>query len=248
MKYGQISGEKYLENGSSKIIVLLTIVGLVLLGLITGVSLAAAQSEKPQDAVGYYTKDGETFPIVPGGEVSVVKTGNLTPSQMEAMFSMSPEEEAKIVHAIPSCPVIIDGVEYKAGDINLFDGIRLRFIVGKEGNLYAFTTAKGLEEFQAGYKQEIELDSGASIFYMDMWYVGESFGIYPGNGYPYLYQLGYDNAVSSVKATSSASWTYLYDYTNFQGDVFTMAGGTNYSMLYFQGWNDRASSASVSSY
>jgi len=242
MNNGQI------KQGLNNKIAWIVVIGTVLLGLLGGVSLAAANS----DVAGYYTKDGKTTPIIPGGEVTVTKLGNLSPSEMEIMFPMSREEEAKIVHVPPAGNIIIDGVEYKPEDIHRFDGIRLRYIVGKDGRLYAFTTAEGLEKFQAEYKRDVSEKSSASLsesyFYMDMFYTGDSFDLLPGLGLPFLYQLGFDNAISSVKATPSATWTYIYDYTNFTGDYFAMAGGTNYSMLLFQGWNDRASSASVTPY
>ncbi len=197
----QIFSKKLLALGVSKRIILLTVIGLVLLGLITGISIAGAQPEMPQDAIGYYTENGETFWIVPGKDITVTEAGSLTPSEMEALFPMSPKEEAKIVHAIPSYPVIIDGIKYKPEDISLFDGIRLRFVAGRDGSLYAFTTPEGLEQFQAVNKPEMVKNNVFSEYYMDMWYIGESFGILPGNGLPYLYEMGYDNAVSSVKAT-----------------------------------------------
>jgi len=241
MNNGQI------KHGLNNKIAWIVVIGTVLFGLLGGVSLAAANS----DVAGYYTKDGKTTPIIPGGEVTVTKLGNLSPSEMEIMFPMSREEEAKIVHVPPAGNIIIDGVEYEPEDIHLFDGIRLRYAVGKDGQLYAFTTAEGLEKFQAKYHSGIPkvlLDSTESIFYVDMLYTGQNFGLLPGQGLPYLYEIACDNAVSSVRATPSATWTYIYDYTNFTGDYFAIAGGTNYAMLLFQGWNDRASSASVTSY
>jgi hypothetical protein len=239
-------GNGQISHGLKNKIVWLVVAGTALLGLFGGISLAAAQAE----IAGHYTKDGKTTPIVVGGDIAVTKLGNLSPSEMEALFPMSPEDEAKIVHVPPFGNIIIDGVEYKPEDIHLFDGIRLRYIVGKDGKLYAFTTAEGLEKFQAEYERDIpqgsELRSSESFFYTDMWYSGGSFDLFPGYGFPYLSALGCDNAVSSVKATPDASWTYIYDYENFTGEYFAMAGGDNYGMLLFQGWNDRASSASVS--
>lgn len=252
MKIGQIIKRKQSNTSLKNKVVWSGIICIALFGLIGGASLAAAQgefqSETSSNVAGYYTKDGKTSTIMTEGDIRVTRLVDLSPSEIEALYPMSSEEEAKIIHIVPSSPIIIDGTQYKPEEIHLFDGIRLRFVAGKDGNLYAFTTAKRLEAFQSEYQSESLISSSGSIYYMDMWYTGNNFELLPGYGFPYLSDLGFDNAVSSVKATPSASWTYIYDYTNFQGDYFAMAGGTNYGMLFFQGWNDRASSAYVTSY
>ena len=248
MNKGQSFFTKFLRQCVNQRIILLIVVCLGVIGLLTAGSPEGKQSEKPENAVGFYTKNGETVWIVPGRDIKVTMTGKLSPSEMETLFPMSPEDEAKIVHIIPSCPVIIDGIKYKPEEINLFNGKRLWFIVGPDGNLYAFTTTEGLERFQVENRPVSIMSDGDSLFYWNIWYSGESFGLAPGYGFPYLSDLGFDNAVSSVRATPTAAWTYIFDDTGYQGDSFAMAGGSNYSMLYFQGWNDRASSAWVSSY
>ena len=237
--------------GSSRVnkrIILLTVICLALVGLFSAGTPKGVEPAKPEDAVGFYTKNGQTIWIVPGGDIDVTVAGKLTPAQLEALYPMSSADEAKIVHAIPPCPVIIDGVKYKPEDISLFNGKRLRFIAGKDGTLYAFTTPEGLEQFQIENRSTSSIPNDHSFFYRDMLYSGESFGIAPGNGYPYLSQMGMDKAISSTEATTAAAWSYLYESTTFQGDSFAMPGGSNYSMLIFQGWNDRASSVYVSPY
>ena len=248
MNNSQKIPQQLLSSRLNQRIILLTVICLALVGLFSAGTPNGVETAKPKDAVGGYTKNGQTFWIVPGGDIDVTIAGKLTPAQLEALYPMSAADEAKIVHAIPPCPVIIDGVKYKPEDISLFNGKRLRFIAGNDGSLYAFTTPEGLEQFQIEIRPSSAVPNNYSNFYRNVLYSGESFGLLPGCGYRYLSQIGFDKAVSSAKATTAAAWSYLYEQTNYQGDSFVMPGGSNYSMLIFQGWNDRASSVYVSPY
>ena len=71
----------------------------------------------------------------------------LSLSEITAMYPMSPEDEAAIVHTTPQVPVIINGIKYDPEDVVLFNGQRLHFTVGKDKQLYAFSDVKELEEF-----------------------------------------------------------------------------------------------------
>lgn len=182
--------------------------------------------------------------------VNTTNNHTLKPSQIEALYPMSPEAEAAIVHVVPPCPVIIDGVWYAAEEINLFDGQRLRFTVDKAGALYAFTTAKGLEAFaEAAYGEMVFNIAGGSgtaatglsysVFFVDMWYGGAKMPVYPGTQLPDIDE--YDNAISSAQICDQAG-VYVYEYVNFGGSYFYMPPGSTWTMLTFQGWNDRVSS------
>ena len=246
MNNSQKFAKKLLKNGGRGKLILLAIIGLVLVSLFTAASPKDSQPEKPEDAIGFYIKNGQTIWIVPGVDIDVTTGADLTPAKLEAMYPMSPEDEAKIIHEVPPCSVIIDGIKYKPEDISQFNGKRLHFISGKDGNLYAFTTREGLERFEIQNRSLSILSDGLSYFYMDVWYTGSSFGILPGNGYDVLAQMGFDNAISSAKASPSTPRTVIYDLQYYQGDSYDLQGGHGYSMLYFQGWNDRASSVFVS--
>jgi hypothetical protein len=250
MKIGQIFSKNMRTKKSILGLMLLTVGVLAVSGLLMAAAPQSAQPERPANAVGYYTKNGQTVWIVPSGNIDVT-SGNFTPAQLEALHPMAAADEAKIVHAIPSGPVIIDGVKYKPEDISLFNGKRLHFITGSDGNLYAFTKAQGLEEFiqkDLAKSQTIKISTTAadSIYYTDAWYAGESVGLQPGTGLADLSPIGFDNAISSVKASPASAFTYIYDLPGYLGDSFTMQGGSNHSMLLFEGWNDRASSLYVS--
>jgi hypothetical protein len=177
----------------------------------------------------------------------------LRPSEMEAKYPISPEDEAAIVHEIPPCPVIIDGVRYQAEEINLFNGQRLRFAIDAEGTLFAFTTAKGLEDFvekEYGPVFDRMAEAGpsstgldVSLFFIDVWYMGgEPMIVAPGTEWPQLEE--YNNAISSAKICDT-SGAYLYDYEYFGGSYLYLAPGTSHSVLMFDifhYFNDRASS------
>jgi hypothetical protein len=172
----------------------------------------------------------------------------LKPSEIVELYPMSAEEIKAIVHVIPQCSVIVDGVLYEGKDITLFNGQRLHFTTDKKGNLYAFTDAVEMETFlekEYGYTFELFSTSskGMSKLFAD-WYFG----------YPYLYcspeeeflelsSIGFDDCISSAQICDNASVT-LWDYANLTGDSYTMLPGSTYTVLALQGWNDRASSIS----
>jgi hypothetical protein len=250
MKIGQIFSKNMRTKKAISGLILIGGAALAVSGLLIAAAPKPAQPERPANVVGFYTKNGQTIWIVPGGDIDVT-IGKYTPSQLEALHPMAAVDEAKIVHSIPAESVIIDGVTYKPEDISVFNGKRLHFITGSDGNLYAFTTTEGLEEFiqkDLVKPQTIESNATAtdSIFYTDVWYAGESVGLQPGTGLADLSPVGFDNAISSVKASPASSFTFLYDLPNYLGDSFAMQGGSNHSMLLFEGWNDRASSIYVS--
>lgn len=209
-------------------------VALVLFVASSSIILSASDTEK-------YTYGTEA---VNSSDAALLK-----PSQIEAMYPMSAEAELSLVHVIPECPVIIDGVWYKAEDIILFNGQRLRFTVDKAGSLCAFTTVAGLEKFvEAEYGKVFDgtgsignLSTGLnySEFYVDMWYSGAKLPVCPGMQVGDLG--GFDNAFSSAKICDQ-SGVYIYEYANFDGSYFYMPPGSTWSMLTFQGWNDRVSS------
>jgi len=172
----------------------------------------------------------------------------LTPSEIEKLYPMTPAEEAAIVHTIPSCPLIIDGILYEAKQISLFDGQRLHFALGYGDTLTAFTTVEGLEKFQSEQSRlvaETVLRSIDSVFYIDWWYSGSSFALPAGSPpYPDLGAM-FDNCISSVESSTGTSWTHLYDYTYYGGDSLSIAGGRGLPVLALYGWNDKTSSVWV---
>lgn len=216
---------------------------LLIIGMTASLtSTVSAQDEKPDNAVGYYIQDGKVVWIIPGGGIEVTKLDGLTPSTLEKLYPMTPQAEAAIVHPIPASPIIIDGTRFEGEQIALFNGKRLRFIEGKDGRLYAFTTSEKLEQFQ---KEQISISKQVttdSVFYKDTVYTGQAFSLAPGYGIPYLYQIGFDNCISSTKATTTGSWSYIFDDISYRGDYFAMASGSSYPWLLFQGWDNRASS------
>ncbi|MDV2989558.1 MAG: hypothetical protein P3T54_05360 [Dehalogenimonas sp.] len=182
--------------------------------------------------------------------VNSTKDQPRTPSEIEAAHPMSAEAEAAIVHVVPQCPVIIDGVWYTAEQINLFDGQRLRFTVDKAGVLYAFTTVEDFEYFiQSEYGRVFDAlpdmgtsSTGLTVSYLhtDMWYEGGvPLVVVPGGKLEYLGV--YNNAISSAKISDTRG-VMLYEYEACMGSSYYLPPGTVWSMLIFQGWNDRASS------
>ncbi|MDD4873498.1 MAG: hypothetical protein PHE15_00750 [Dehalococcoidales bacterium] len=172
----------------------------------------------------------------------------LRPSEVAALYPMSPEEEAAIVHVVPESPVTVDGVLYEGKDISLFNGKRLHFTNDKKGDLYAFTNAVEMEEFlerEYGnlFDLAVTLSRQDSLLFMDWWYGGLYLSCSPGQEILDLAGIGFDNCISSAQISEDATVT-MWDYAGLTGDSYTMPAGTNYSMLTFQGWNDRASSIS----
>lgn len=218
---------------------------LILLFMLLFTTTVMAQDAKPENAVGFYIQDGQLKWIVPGQGINVDKLAGLTPADIEKLHPMDPKQEAAIMHPVPNCPVIVDGIRYAPDQIFLFNGKRLRFVTGKDNNLYAFTTVQEFERFQ---KEEFAAESEQilrdvySYFYKDAEYTGVNFGLVPGTGLPELNQIGMDNAISSTKINTSTQWAYLFDYANYGGDWYGMPPGSTYPWLVNQGWNDRASS------
>ncbi len=208
--------------------VILILLGLLLAAcLLVGVRTAAAQDVQPEGA-GYYMKDGQTFELVVGKDAFWIGTG-LSPSELEALFPMSPEKEQAIVHVIPQCPVVIDGVTYKPEDISLFNGHRLRFAEGDDGTLYAFTTAAGLEDFLAEQNTGQRSDPFSSIFYKNWMYGGDIFTLNPGYGLPDLDPIDFNDAISSTKISTYSSAAYLFEDIGLSGDYFYMSPGSNHT-------------------
>ena len=232
---------------------------LLIIGIATFLSGAvSAQDEKPDNAVGYYTQDGKVVWIIPGKGIDVTQHSAMGPCLIEKLYPMTPEAEAAIVHTALPCPIIIDGTTYEGKQITLFDGKRLRYTSGKDGKLYGFTTPEKMEQF---IKKEygitfpdklvpLQKEQGrvsiekasATAFWKDAWYTGQAMALAPGNGIPYLYQIGFDNCISSVQTNTTGSLSYLFDSTNYGGEYYGMPSGSSYPWLALQGWDDRASS------
>lgn len=171
----------------------------------------------------------------------------LKPSEIVELYPMSAEEEAAIVHVIPECPVIVDGVIYKGKDISLFDGQRLHFTTDKEGSLYAFTDAVKMEEFiEKEYGNIFELSTtsskSSSLLYVDWWYGEPKLNCLPGQQFLELAP-EWNNCISSAEIRADVPVT-LWDYEGLTGDSYTMFPGIDYPILALHGFNDRASSIS----
>jgi len=188
-----------------------------------------------------------------GSDVNATNGQVLRPSEIIALYPMSPEDEAAIVHEIPMCPVIINGTLYEGEEISVFNGQRLHFTMGKAGDLYAFTDVKDIEDFlEREYGPIFELVKDEDVplartdeneLFSDWWYGGNILQFSYGQQFPQLYLIGWDNCISSARISEDGPVT-LWDYEWYGGDSLTMTPGSNYSMLFFQGWNDRASSIS----
>jgi hypothetical protein len=218
---------------------------LALLSILIFSTTVMAQDVKPDNAVGFYIQDGQLKWIIPGEGIRVDKLARLTPTEIEKLHPMTPQKQANIVQRVPACPVIIDGVRYSPDQISRFNGKRLRFIWGKDNNLYAFTTVLQFEQFQRDNFGDLTGQSVAvaySYFYKDAQYTGIDFGLLPGYGLPLLSAIGMDKAISSAMINTSTQWAYLFDSTDYQGNYFGMPPGSSYPWLINQGWNDRASS------
>jgi len=221
-------------------VICLALVGLFSAGTPKGVE---PQSRRMQSAL---HEERSTIWIVPGGDIDVTVAGKLTPAQLE-LYTRCPPRMKRNCARDPTVPVIIDGVKYKPEDISLFNGKRLRFIAGKDGTLYAFYNA-GRFGAISNRKQINVVHSERSLLFLSGYVVfGESFGIAPGNGYPYLSQMGMDKAISSTEATTARRLELSVRINTFQVTVRD-AGRINYSMLIVQGWNDRAIILYVSPY
>jgi hypothetical protein len=204
----------------------------------------------PDGVLGYYTSDGgkTLIPIKEEKGVAERIPSGTSKQEFMAAHRMTAEAEAAIVHEVPQVPVIIDGVRYKPEQIHLFDGKQLGFTVGKDGQLYAFTSQAVLEKFMDnnGTAEKLRLDSPDSVFYENINYEWQSYVLWVPPGVS-LYSLGpMNNMISSMKINILAdNGCTLFDYPNLLGDYFAVNGGTNWPNLGWYGWNDRASSLVV---
>jgi hypothetical protein len=206
-------------------VILITML-MVLTTIITGIP-AVAQGESP-------TTGKTELPEI------------TSPSILEKLFPMTTEAEASIVHKVPPARVIVNGSVYKPENICLFDGHRLHFSMDRDGQLYAFTTAKGLEEFVRDQMTEpcksIGIDSWGATVFDGIFYGSPSldFDVWEGK-----YTLGdLNEKVSSVIKDSTPVALTLYDGIYWSGDSYTFLYNQEYPMLWLYGWNDKASSGS----
>jgi len=186
-------------------------------------------------------------------DVNTAKGQTLRPSEIIALYPMSFEDEAAIVHETPMCPVIIDGVTYKGNEISIFNGKRLHFTMDKGGNLYAFTDVLEMEKYlesEYGPIFDSTIDSGMlltldddSELFSDWWYGGNVLWFPSGYQFPQLTQIGWNDCISSAKISEEGPVT-LWEHEWYGGDSLTMSPGSNHSMLSLEGWNDKASSIS----
>jgi hypothetical protein len=139
--------KEYFRTGNHKEFLLLSGV-LVLLSVFFFGSVVTAHDGAPANALGYYTDDSGIHWILPEDNLIVTDMKGLSPSAVEARYPMSTESEAGIIQPELKIPVIIDGIRYEGNQISQFNGKRLYFVIGTDGTLYAFTSAKGLEQFQ----------------------------------------------------------------------------------------------------
>jgi hypothetical protein len=211
----------------------------------------AQDTETPTEgSAAYINIDGKIHWLFPDEEMK-----KMTEEEYKKNYQLSPEEEAAIIHDVPPCPVIIDGVKYESEQIHLFDGQRLRFTVDNENMLYAFTTEEGIDKFHQTQLRLLskETDSdisiksaGYSFFYEDAFYGGTFLAVPPGYPEGYIPDLGIMNdEISSFRLDSGIYKACLYEDINYGGDVFERVGGTNISWLWIFGWNDKASSLIV---
>lgn len=181
---------------------------------------------------------------------TLVNFGGMTEQEILEQIKMSPEDEAKIVHEVPPCPVIIDGVKYEPEQIHLFDGQQLGFITGKDGRLYAFTTEEGIHQFMKDQNypttsvnetSSVATTDTMSHFYVDALYAGGKLDLVYYASFSYL-SSAWDNVISSMQISGSCIYCRLYDYPSFQGDYHQASAGAGQPWLTWFGWNDRASS------
>jgi hypothetical protein len=232
-------------------ILLLGVCLILTLGLLSSSVNVLAKDGNSESPLGkmmaYVMKDGKIQWLLPDEG-----TKGMSEEAYNKKFKMSAEAEAAIIHDVPPCLVIIDGVQYEPKQIHFFDGHRLGFTVGNDGNLYAFTTEEGMEKF----RQEQSLppkEKGADVysyFFIDWNYGGDFLAVPPGYPQGYIPNLGIpaigmDNMISSLVVSSTASRIRLYDYTNYYGDYFEKSGGSGEAWLFLYGWNDKASSLIV---
>jgi len=225
---------------------------VLLCGLLGGNAIVMAQDTEtsPDNSAAYIIIDGKIHWLSPSEE-----TKGLTKEEYNKKYQISPEEEAAIIHDVPPCPVIINGIKYEPEQIHLFDGQRLRFTVDNKNTLYAFTTEEGIDEFHQKQRELLSkeinpdvspMNAGYSFFYEDMDFGGRCLAV--PSGYPegYLPELGVmDDTISSFWLDSGIYKACLYEDPYYYGDVFERVGGTKISWLWVFGWNDKASSLKV---
>jgi hypothetical protein len=164
------------------------------------------------------------------------------------------QDEAKIVHCTPPCPVVIDGVLYQPEQIHLFDGQQLGFTVSNDGRLYAFTKDEALDSFLQEQRSQLQSKETTTLIdeipstYCQMWgdeYYSGSY-VYGATGtcIDDLSDIGFnfDNQISSEEIGSAVPDADLYEYSDYQGDYFRKSGYWIWPFLSTFGWNDRASS------
>ena len=180
-------------------------------------------------------------------ESEEIDISGLSISEIENLFPMSAEAEAAITHTSPGVSFVVDGIGYKPEEVSLFDGQRLRFAFDTKGTLYAFTSAKGFEEFIAEEYGKSELSDEPMMgiestprakFWEHMGYTGQIKSVAAGIAY---YSIGsLNNKISSADVDGGMTGALLYDYEYFQGDSFFIPGGTRYYLL--MQFNDLTSS------
>lgn len=171
-----------------------------------------------------------------------------------------------IIHRVPSVPVVIDGVHYEPQQIARFNGRALHFVAGPQerGVLRAFTSPQAAQDYARRQSSKLPstptpldvIDSRAHFYEHN--FSGNEFTLEPGQGIADLRSVNcflwwctnFDNQISSVAASRTASWTVLCDYYNYYGDCLWIPRGTtaDNSYLWRFGWNDRASSAFITNY
>lgn len=200
--------------------------------------------------------------VLPAAAQDGAKAGNegqeptiTTIGQLEKLYPVSLQAEKAIVHEIPPVSVIIDRIAYKPEEVALFNGLRLRFTSGKDGQMYAFTTVGGLEKFlheqrgqssrkDGGYEPET-IESVGSSLYQHIWFLGTVIDLTVNQGNPDLGSM--NNQVSSLINLSGYE-TVLFDDVDYGGDYFYFSLTPSppfyfYWELATYGWNDRANSA-----
>jgi hypothetical protein len=193
----------------------------------------------------------QVIPVLPQPGVMEKLPNGITRTEFMAKHSMPSELESKIVHNIPMCPVIIDGVQYQPEQIRLFDGQRLGFTVGNDGCLYAFTSDEALVIFEQQQKtsenQRLGVLTTLSFFYENINRGGKYIAADPGIQLPDLRNVptNYDNLISCEEINVAATSATLFADYDYWGDYFDRAGGTYISSLVSYGWNDVASSLIV---
>lgn len=218
--------------------------------LMGGNAALAKDAENPStNSSAYLMMDGKIHWLSSDKEMNA-----MTEEEYNERYQLSPEDESKIIHKVPPCPVIIDGIKYEPEQIYLFDGQRLRFTVDNKNNLYAFTTEKAIDKFHQ--KQRVLsretpgdvflMSAGYSYFYEHMYFGGTGLAVPPGYPGGYIANLGVMNdKISSFILDDVIYKACLFEDLYYGGDVFERVGGTMITSLWIFGWNDRASSLKV---